>query len=141
MQQRVGVVAPEGIDLNAIQVVAERESVQQSLGHLIDNACKYSPAASAVQISFSLDAERVVVRVRDHGAGIPEPERETVFERFRRGSNSAGIPGSGIGLALVRLLVESMGGSVSVDDADAEGAVVALTLRRGESPEPDPPPH
>ena len=141
MQQRVGVVAPEGIDLNAIQVVADRESVQQSLGHLIDNACKYSPAASAVQISFSIDAERVVVRVRDHGAGIPEPERETVFERFRRGSNSAGIPGSGIGLALVRMLVEPMGGSVSVDDADAEGAVVALTLRRGESPEPDPPPH
>ena len=141
MQQRVVVAAPEGIDLNAIQVFADRESVQQSLGHLIDNACKYSPAASAVQISFSVDAERVVVRVRDHGAGIPEPERETVFERFRRGSNSAGIPGSGIGLALVRLLVESMGGSVSVDDADAEGAVVALTLRRGESPEPDPPPH
>jgi hypothetical protein len=138
MQQRVVVVADEGIDLNAIQAFADRASLQQCLVHVIDNACKYSPAASAVEISCSLDAERVVVRVRDHGPGIPAAEREAVFERFRRGSNSAGIPGSGIGLALVRMLADQMGGSVSIDDADGEGAVVALTLRRWMSPEPDP---
>ena len=141
IQQRVALMAPEGIDLHAIQVFADRESVQQCLGHLIDNACKYSPVASVVEISCSLDEEMVVVHVRDHGPGIPEDERETVFERFRRGSNSAGIPGSGIGLALVRMLAEPMGGSVSVQDADGEGAVVALTLRRWVSPERDLPAH
>ncbi len=138
IQQRVVVVADEGIDLNAIQAFADRASLRQCLVHVIDNACKYSPAASAVEISCSLDAERVVVRVRDHGSGIPADEREAVFERFRRGSTSAGIPGSGIGLALVRMLADQMGGSVSIDDADGEGAVVALTLRRWMSPEPDP---
>ncbi len=138
IQQRVVVVADEGIDLNAIQAFADRASLQQCLVHVIDNACKYSPAASAVEISCSLDAERVVVRVRDHGSGIPADEREAVFGRFRRGSNSAGIPGSGIGLALVRMLADQMAGSVSIDNADGEGAVVALTLRRWMSPEPDP---
>ena len=141
MQQRVVVIASEGIDLNAIQAFADRASVRQCLVHLIDNACKYSPAASAVEISCSLDAQMVCLGVRDHGPGIPADEREAVFERFRRGSNSAGIPGSGIGLTLVRMLADPMGGCVRVQDADGGGAVVVLALRRWGSPEPNPPPH
>ena len=141
MQQRVVVIASEGIDLNAIQAFADRASVRQCLVYLIDNACKYSPAASAVEIGCSLDAQMVCLGVRDHGLGIPADEREAVFERFRRGSNSAGIPGSGIGLTLVRMLADPMGGCVRVQDADGGGAVVVLALRRWGSPEPNPPPH
>ena len=138
MQQRVVVMADDGIDLQAIKVFADRASVQQCLVHVIDNACKYSPATSPVQISCSLDTQKLFLRVRDHGPGIPADEREVVFERFRRGSNSASVPGSGIGLTLARMLADSMGASVSVEDADGGGAVVVLALRRWMSPESDP---
>ena len=138
MQQRVVVMADQGIDLHAIQAFADRASVQQCLVQMIDNACKYSPMASPVEISCSLDAQLVFLRVRDHGPGIPADEREHVFERFCRGSNSAGVPGSGIGLTLVRTLADPMGGSVRVEDADGGGAVVVLALRRWVSPESDP---
>jgi len=69
-------------------------------------------------------------------------ERELVFERFRRGRNSAETPGSGIGLALVQTLIASMGGSVSIDDAEGGGAVFGVALRRYASPAPQAhPPH
>jgi hypothetical protein len=131
-------MADQALDLQAVEVFADRASVQQCLVQLIDNACKYSPAASPVEISCSLDAQKLFLRVRDHGPGIPADEREVVFERFRRGANSAGVPGSGIGLTLVRTLADPMGASVRVEDADGGGAVVVLAFRRWMSPESNP---
>ena len=139
MQQRLVLMAPEGIDLNTIQAFADRASVHQCLVHLIDNACKYSSAASAVEISCSLDEQLVCLQVHDHGPGIPVDEQEAVFERFRRGSNSVEIPGSGIGLTLVRMLADQMGGSAHVENAEEGGAVVVLALRRWGSAESDRP--
>ena len=138
MQQRIVVMAHEGIDLQAIHGLADRASVLQCLVQLIDNACKYSPEASTVEISCSLDAQMVCLRVRDHGPGIPADEREAVFERFRRGRNSAGIPGSGLGLSLVQTFADQMDGSVRIDDAEGGGVVVVLGLRRSGSLESNP---
>ena len=141
-QPRIVVIPPEAVDPQSIEVFADRDAVLQCLVHLINNACQYSPSASPVELGCFCQADRVVLQVRDHGPGVPMEERELVFERFRRGSNSAETPGSGIGLALVQTLIASMGGSVSIDDAEGGGAVFGLALRRCASPAPQAhPPH
>ena len=68
------------------------------------------------------------VTVRDHGPGVPEAEREHVFDRFWRGADARGRPGSGLGLAIVRQVAESHGGSVAVTAAPGGGAVFRMTL-------------
>ena len=141
-QPRIVVIPPEGVDSQSIEVFADRDAVLQCLVHLINNACQYSPPASPVELGCLCQAERVVLQVRDHGPGVPMEERELVFERFRRGGNSVESSGSGIGLALVQTLITSMGGSVSIDDAEGGGAVFGLAFRRCASPAPQAhPPH
>ena len=141
-QPRIVVIPPEGVDSQSIEVFADRDALLQCLVHLINNACQYSPPASPVELGCLCQAERVVLQVRDHGPGVPMEERELVFERFRRGGNSVESSGSGIGLALVQTLITSMGGSVSIDDAEGGGAVFGLALRRYASPAPQAhPPH
>ena len=141
-QSRIVVIPSEGVDSQSVEVFADRDAVLQCLVHLINNACQYSPSASPVELGCFCQADRVVLQVRGHGPGVPMEERELVFERFRRGSNSDGSPGSGIGLAVVKTLVASMGGSVSIDDAEGGGAVFVLGFRRCASPAPEAhPPH
>ena len=76
----------------------------------------------------------VLLSVRDHGPGVPADERDQVFERFQRGRNKGAIPGTGIGLAVVKTLIEQMGGSVSVQDAEGGGAVFVLALKTCAAP-------
>ncbi|WP_231884212.1 sensor histidine kinase KdpD [Synechococcus sp. MIT S9504] len=136
-QPRIVVIPADGVDPRLIEVFADRDAVLQCLVHLFNNACQYSPPASPVEIGYVCQAERVFLQIRDHGPGVPAEERQLVFERFRRGRNSEGSPGSGIGLAVVQTLVDPMAGSVSIEDAEGGGAVVVLGLRRCSSPAPE----
>ena len=124
----------DGIDPHSLQAWADRDRVVQCLVNLIENACKYSPAHTPVEIGCSSTPSRVELRVRDHGPGIPLDERSLVFERFRRGQHNTGIPGSGIGLAVVSTLVSQMEGAVSVEDGEGGGAVFVISLRRCPGP-------
>ena len=141
-QQRIVLIPPEGVDPNSIEVFADRDAVLQCLLNLINNACLYSPAASPVEIGYLCQSDQVILQVRDHGPGVPSEERALVFERFRRGRNSAGLAGSGIGLAVVQTLINPMGGRVSIEDAEGGGAVFLLRFRRCAFPAPGAhPPH
>ena len=102
-------------------VLANGERLAQCLTNLIDNAFKYSPPAAPVELSLSCTADELVLHVADHGPGIPAEERDKIFQRFVRGSTSANASGHGIGLALVRTLMERMGGRVLVVEAEASG--------------------
>ncbi|KZR92345.1 Signal transduction histidine-protein kinase ArlS [Synechococcus sp. MIT S9509] len=136
-QPRIVVNPADGVDPRLIEVFADRDAVLQCLVHLFNNACQYSPPASPVEIGYLCRAERVFLQIRDHGPGVPAEERQLVFERFRRGRNSEGSSGSGIGLAVVQTLVDPMAGSVSIEDAEGGGAIVVLGLRRCSSPAPE----
>lgn len=141
-EQRFLFCPADGITTQMVYVLADRDRVVQCLMNLMENACKYSPPAAPVEIGYVCQPEMVALQVRDYGPGVPREERELVFERFRRGRNSAGIPGSGIGLAVVQTLVDQMGGSVSIEDAEDGGALFVLRLRRCVSPAPEThPPH
>ena len=115
---------PEGY----AEVSADPERLSQCLTNLVENALKYSPAHQPIELALSSDVNEVVLHVRDHGAGVPEAEREQIFGRFVRGSGSSEISGHGIGLAVVKTLMERMGGRVQVVNATGGGADFQLRL-------------
>jgi histidine kinase len=110
-------------------VTADRIRAVQVLSNLLDNAVKYSSRTARVDITIRREGDAVVTTVADSGPGIPEQEREHVFERFARldtpGSHPAGI---GLGLHLARRLVEGMGGRICVEPSPHGGAAFSFTL-------------
>ncbi|MFM9104874.1 MAG: sensor histidine kinase, partial [Cyanobium sp.] len=102
---------------------------------LVENALKYSPEGSPVQLSWEQRDSALVVHVADQGPGVPAPDRERVLERFARGRNTGDIPGSGIGLAVVDTLLQAMGGEVEIGDAPQGGADFRLVLPAADSGE------
>lgn len=108
--------------------LGERERFEQCLLNLVENALKYSPAGSPVQLGWESRNGWVVVHVIDQGPGVPEDERSRLLERFQRGRNTADIPGSGIGLAVVSTLMQAMGGAVRIAGAVGGGGDFQLLL-------------
>ena len=117
---------------------ADRERLLQCLSALVDNALAYAPSGP-VELALSWDARAVTWHVRDRGPGVAPDERQRIFGRFVRGRSAAATDtrGSGLGLALVRLLMEAMGGTAAV--ADHAGGGADFQLRLPLSPSPPPP--
>lgn len=112
-------------DIAADQVVrVPVEDLEEMLGNLLDNACKW--ARSAVTISSSRDGSQVVVSIDDDGAGLEPSMRERVLQRGVRADEAA--PGSGLGLAIVRDLAEAYGGSITLGASSAGGVRAILRL-------------
>jgi len=109
------------------RVRCDVDAIVRVLTNLLDNARKYSPQGSRIIVSLSQEGDRVRFAVRDHGAGIPPDDRETIFERFRRLGDRR-TAGSGLGLYISRGLVEAHGGSLSVGQAPEGGAEFAFDL-------------
>lgn len=104
------------------------ERLAQCLVVLIENALNYSPVPLPVRLSAEATDTAVVMHVSDRGPGVTPEERELIFERFARGAAAVNTRGSGIGLAVVQLLMEAMGGRVMVSDAPEGGADFQLHL-------------
>jgi two-component system sensor histidine kinase KdpD len=103
----------------------------RALSNLVENALEYSPPESPVTVGAEQDGERLVVRVEDRGGGVPNAEKDLVFDKLYRGSTSASAPGgTGLGLAIAREIVRSHDGSIWVEDAEPNGArfIVSLPL-------------
>lgn len=105
-------------------IAAELDAVRfgQVVNNLVDNALKYTPAGGRVALDARREANSVVLTVSDTGPGIPLAERDAVFRRLYRRDTSRSQRGLGLGLSLVKAIVEAHGGSVRVDDAPGGGA-------------------
>ena len=101
--------------------------------NLIDNAVKHSGAGAEVDIEAGADGDDAWLRVRDTGPGIPEADLPHVFERFYRVDRSRAGGGAGLGLAIVRALMDSMGGSVTAASEAGAGATFTLRLPRADA--------
>ena len=105
--------------------------IAQVLNNLLNNAIKYSPQGGQVRVGLTSTPEAVWVAVTDSGVGIPAEERESIFEPFRRSSNTQGtIPGVGLGLAVARRIVEAHGGYIEVQSQLGAGTTFRFTLPR-----------
>mgnify|MGYP001150917035 CR=1 FL=1 len=107
--------------------------IQQALLNVLSNAFKYSPEGGDVDVSLRREVAfngqtRLKISIRDHGIGMTPEQTERVFERFFRADPSGNIPGTGLGMALVKEIVELHGGSVDIDSTFGEGTTVSLYL-------------
>lgn len=102
--------------------------------NLLENAAKYSPAGSGIEIGARLLGERVEIEVCDQGQGFPERNSDDLFDLFVRGQGAASQPGTGLGLAICRAIVEAHGGEIGAENRAAGGACVRFTLPTGVAP-------
>ncbi|WP_170107142.1 sensor histidine kinase [Roseibium marinum] len=99
-----------------------------ALTNLIDNAVKFSAAGKPVRMRCRRQDGSLVIEVADEGIGIPEAEREDISKRYFRASNTGGIPGTGLGLHIVRAVAAAHGGTFAIANGDQGGVVTALTI-------------
>jgi len=113
-------------------MVGDPKLLFQVFSNLLSNAVKYSPEGRPIEVIAAIEAREIVVTILDHGIGIPEKDLDRLFERYHRGSNVSGIVGTGVGLYLVKMVVDLHGGSIAVDSREGEGSrfTVRLPIRR-----------
>ena len=112
------------LEFSAKKVTADRHFLKQVLYNLIDNAIRYVPKGRLIEILWRKAPRSVVLTVKDHGEGIPRKHRDRLFERFYRvdpaRKSSTGV--SGIGLSIVKQLVEKHGGSIELGKKSRQGS-------------------
>jgi signal transduction histidine kinase len=122
----------------ALSLDLDRRQMGRAIKNIIDNALKYSPPGSLpVEVSMDHEDSRVVIAVHDHGIGIPEEDLAFVFEPFYRvdKSRTPSTGGYGLGLSLVKTIVEAHGGSIAIDSKPDIGTTVRIyLLKSGSSP-------
>jgi signal transduction histidine kinase len=112
-----------------VEVDADAVRLGQAVNNLLDNALKYTPEGGRVTLSASAESGAAVLTVADNGPGVPQAEREAIFRRLYRGDASRSQRGLGLGLSLVKAIVESHGGTVAVDEAPGGGARFRVFLQ------------
>jgi len=123
----------KGVTLSAaptsdVVVNADRTRLEQVAANLIDNAVKYTPAGGRVDVAIARDPSKAVLRVSDTGPGIPGDEVPRIWDRLFRGDRSRAERGLGLGLSLVKAVVEAHGGSVHVDSRVGQGSTFSVEL-------------
>jgi PAS domain S-box-containing protein len=116
-------------------ILGDKSGLQQVFINLINNAAKFSPEGSSVTINVAETESEVRVSISDQGLGIPPEAQQHLFERFYRARNVtiAEIPGSGIGLYIVKSIVEELGGNITVESELNMGTTFIISLRRSEN--------
>jgi PAS domain S-box-containing protein len=120
------------IELSLADIPAELTADERLLRHiftnLLTNAVKYSDIGRMVRFEMQCDEGEIVCEIRDQGIGIPEADREWLFNAFHRGHNVSDRPGTGLGLVIVKRCVDLHGGSIKVDSKLGEGTTVTVRL-------------
>jgi len=108
--------------------------IERVLVNLLENASKYTPPGSTVELSAEIVADRLSVSVSDNGPGLTQGREEAVFQKFTRGERESATPGVGLGLAICRAIVESHQGKILATHRPGGGARFTFTLPLGNPP-------
>jgi two-component system, OmpR family, sensor kinase len=121
---------PVSLDLpGPVTVSGVADDLHRLAGNLIENALLHTPAGTPVTVSVRREGDSATLEVADRGPGVPEQQRERVFERFASGSGDGGAGrGSGLGLAIVKAVADAHGGRVGLSEADGGGARFRVVL-------------
>ncbi|HSP29174.1 MAG TPA: HAMP domain-containing sensor histidine kinase [Ilumatobacteraceae bacterium] len=109
---------------SASAVDAPRSALDRALTNLVDNACKFDQTGGPIEVVV----DGASLTVLDRGPGVPEGDEERIFDRFHRAETARSMPGSGLGLSIVREVVERAGGTVSATNREGGGAVIGFEL-------------
>lgn len=124
-RHRIEVRAPD----TALPIWCDPMRIEQVIANLISNAIKYSPPESVVELAVDARGREIELRVTDHGIGIAMEDHARVFEPFRRvGLSKETVPGVGLGLFVVRKIVEAHGGRIAIESAPGQGATFRVFL-------------
>lgn len=120
-----------------IRLFADASLLEQAVVNLVDNAIKYSPAGETVRIDGEEKEDHILIRVSDHGCGIPEQEHDRIFERFYRvdKARSRKLGGTGLGLSIVKHIVLAHHGTVHVESVPGEGSTFVIELPKEQQEE------
>jgi signal transduction histidine kinase len=113
--------------------IADEALLRHILSNLLSNGVKYSPAGTPVYFSARREGRDVVFTVKDSGIGIPESDLPKLFEAFQRGSNVGEIPGTGLGLVIIKRCVDLNNGSISVKSSPGSGTTFTVRVPAWES--------
>ena len=119
------IVPNNGDDLN---IFVDRKKIRQAIANLIDNAIKYSPENTEIKISFYSENKQIVIRVADQGIGITQKDLPHIWKRLFRGENSRSEKGIGLGLSLVKSIIEAHNGSIDVESIPGNGTSFIVRL-------------
>jgi signal transduction histidine kinase len=109
-------------------VNADRNRLRQVAANLVDNAVKYTPAGGRVELAARREGRQAILVVRDTGPGIPADDQPRIFDRLFRGDRSRSERGLGLGLSLVKAIVEAHGGQVALESAAGQGSTFTVRL-------------
>lgn len=107
--------------------------IDQVIANLLSNAVKYSSPPHPIEVAAEVDQQWVRIRVSDRGVGIPEEERDRLFERFFRAKTAVGVEGTGIGLHVARTIARMHGGDVDAFEREGGGSTFVLTIPKEEA--------
>ena len=127
---RVSVDLPEDLPLLELDAVL----IERVLANLLDNAAKYTPTGSTVEIGAAPSGPNIDVWVADNGPGLPAGKEEVIFKKFERGQKESATPGVGLGLAICRAIVEAHGGTIRAENRRDGGARFTFSLPCGNPP-------
>lgn len=123
-KERIRLSAPH----DDVRIMLDKKLLRLIIRNLVSNALKYSPQNMAVEVSLVIDTTHVHVHVRDHGIGIPEADQSRLFDPFYRAANVGDLPGSGLGLMIVKQAAEQHGARISFTSQPDAGSTFSLAL-------------
>ncbi len=116
------------VEATSISAQLDAKLLRQIFTNLVSNAIKYSPFGSTVQVRLTCEDNKVIFQVQDEGIGIPIEDQPHLFKSFSRASNVGTIPGSGLGLSIVKKCVDLHNGQIAVDSEVGVGTTFTITL-------------
>ncbi len=118
-------------------ILGDRDRLGEAVANLVSNAIRYNDRGGRVEVSLDAGADDVILKIADTGPGIPDADRQLIFDRFYRidKARSRAIDGTGLGLAITKWIIDAHGGTISVHNGADVGAVFEVRLKRAELPE------
>ncbi|MBZ0281686.1 MAG: PAS domain S-box protein [Anaerolineae bacterium] len=115
-------------DVPGLQEVIDPKLVRQIINNLLSNAIKYSAVGSTIHLELTYQNQQIIITVRDQGIGIPEEDKQHLFELFHRARNVGNIKGTGLGLGIIKRAVDAHNGTIHFESQLGEGTIFTVTL-------------
>lgn len=117
-------------DIDDMKIISSKSSLEIAINNLISNAIKFTEPGGKVFISLKQDDNNIIIKLKDTGCGIDEKTGKHIFDKFYQGDTSHSGEGNGLGLALVKSVIDNLGGEISVESKLNKGSTFSIKLRK-----------